>query len=136
MSLFGMTLRQALDAYYRFLRTQRSANTLKMYTGILERLVPALGAKTRIRTLTPADLDRALDAILQPHHTPATQESYKRVIRGFFNWLVKCRHLRTSPVTFTVHRVTRGPTDTGKATPTRTLRSCSLPARMPATWRW
>ena len=117
MSLFGMTLRQALDAYYAFLRAHRSTNTLKMYTGILERLIPALGAKTRIRALTPANLDCALDAILQPHHTPATQESYKRVIRGFFNWLVECRHLKTSPVTFTVHRVTRGPTDTGKAIP-------------------
>jgi integrase len=115
MRLLTMTLRKALDLYYRFLCEYRSRPTHDKYVRILEQLARELGTGTRVGAITGADLNRALKAMRKPTHALATHEQYKRTVRTFFNWLVQEGHLAKSPVTYTVREALRDPIDTSKA---------------------
>jgi integrase len=114
-SLFGLSLRQALDEYYLYLQVDHSANTLKTYSGILEQAAALIGETACIRRISPTDLDKALAGLFRPDHADATRESYKRTVAAFFNWLVKRGHLKQSPVTYAVHAYVRDPIDISKA---------------------
>lgn len=98
-----------------FLRSYDNPLTLRSYTAGLDGLALALGDQTRVRHITPADLDRwranlSSQASRYAEHPTRPEESGGlsratvsnriRTVKRFFNWCVERGYLKTSPARF------------------------------------